>query len=154
MDANLMQGLKTFLRSPIVIMAEIAVITMAGIVGAVFPQTTPGNSALVWLQAKAPLVAEFGRTLHLDRIFMQNWFLLALFLASLSLLTVITDQLRTLRRTWAGRGLNAAGAPVLHIGLLLVIGAGFVRLLWSAEAVVDIMAVSYTHLTLPTKRIV
>ena len=117
--------LKRFLRSPAVITAEIAVIALAGVLGAMAPQGTP------W--------GEIGSGLGLDHVFHSGWFPCVVALVSLSLSVVTFDQVRRLGRVWPKEGLAAAGAPVLHIGLLLVIGAGTVRALFSSGAIVDLI---------------
>lgn len=134
------QGLKRFLRSPAVITVELAVIAVAGVIGASFPQAgIAGSGALERLRELAPPVAAAGLALGLDHVFRSVWFLAAVGAMTISLLVVVTDQIRGLPRTLATRGFVAAGSPILHVGLLLLILAGGVRVLFGSEAVVDLL---------------
>jgi hypothetical protein len=140
MQPSTIQRLKRFLRSPAVIIAEIAVITLAGVAGVVFPQAGAADGAdLERLRASMPALAALGHALALDRVFRSVWFLGAVALAFASLLIVVVGQVRRLLRTWAEQRPSSFGGPVIHIGLLLVILAGGLRALFGAEAVVDVM---------------
>ena len=140
MSSTTIQRVRRFLRSPVLITVEIAVITLAGVIGASFPQaSTSGGAELAWLRDRAPALTEAGLAVGLDHVFQSVGFLCAVVMAAFSLLVVVIDQSRNVRRAWPVRGPAAAGAPLFHIGLLLVLLAGGVRLLFSSQAVVDLM---------------
>ena len=110
-----MQPLKRFLRSPALIVAEIAVITLAGVAGTLVSQEVASE----W-------------------VFGSVWFMGAVALAFLSLSIVAYDQIRQLSRSRSLR-LAPVGALIIHLGLLLVILAGTVKVLFGAQAIVDVM---------------
>ncbi|MEI8351222.1 MAG: hypothetical protein WCG36_02810 [bacterium] len=140
MSSSTIQRVRRFLRSPALITTEIVVITLAGVIGASFPQaSTSGGAELAWLRDRAPALTEAGLAVGLDHVFQSVGFLCAVVMAAFSLLIVVIDQSRNVRRAWPVRGPAAVGAPLLHIGLLLVLLAGGVRLLFSSQAVVDLM---------------
>lgn len=140
MRVPLFQRLKRFLRSPFVILVEIGVITTAGLIGAIFPQaSTGGGAALARLQEMMPRVVAAGQTAGLDRIFHSGWFIGVVVVTACSLLVVVYDQVRRVRQMWTAKGISSVGVPVLHVGLLFVILAGLIRVLFSSEAVVDLM---------------
>ena len=156
-------SMRRLLRSPRLIVAEIAGITLGGLVMAIVPQeggARPGMSgALV-------------SALALDRVARSPWFLGLLILALASLFVVLIDQTK---RAWLlskRRPILAAaapapyrrealfatcpadlpaseyrvrgslghwGSPLFHAGVLVVIVAGLLRLLFGADAVVDLL---------------
>jgi hypothetical protein len=107
--------LKRFLRSPALIVAEIAVITLAGVAGTLVSQEVAS-----------------------ERVFRSGWFGGTVALAFLSLSIVAYDQIRQVSRSRSLR-LAPVGALMIHLGLLLVILAGTVKSLFGAAAVVDLM---------------
>jgi cytochrome c biogenesis protein ResB len=134
--------LKRFLRSPALITAEIASIALAGVIGATFPQAhASGGADLARLREAAPALAAWGEALGLDRVFGGAGFLAAVALTAASLCVVVVEQARRLRRGGARRGsrIGPAGSLVVHVGLLLVIGAAALKALLGAEATVDLI---------------
>ncbi|MEI7899945.1 MAG: cytochrome c biogenesis protein ResB [bacterium] len=121
-------------------MAEIVVITLAGVAGVVFPQagTSDGGEALARLRESLPALAALGHALALDRVFRSVWFLSAVALAFASLLVVAVEEVRRLLRA-RSRQLPTAGGLLIHAGLLLVILAAVLKALFGAEAMVDVM---------------
>jgi len=115
MHLSAIQRLKRFLRSPTLIVVEIAVITLAGVAGTLFTQD-----------------------LASERVFRSGWFLGAVSLAFISLLIVAFDQIRQLIRS---RSLRFAplGVVMIHIGLLLVILAAALKALFGVEAMADLL---------------
>ncbi len=112
MQINLMQRLTRRLRSPALIVAEIAVIALAGVAGVVFP---------------------------LARVFRSAWFLGVVALTFASLLVVVAGQVRRLVRARRFPRLALLGGPSIHAGLLLVILAAALKALFGADAVVDLL---------------
>lgn len=100
------------LRSPILIVIEIAVITVAGVVGTLLPED-----------------------LHMFR---SGWFLFTVALAFASLVVVVLDQVKRLGRS-RPRAVAPYGGLIIHIGLLVVIVAAAVKALFGVEAVVDVV---------------
>ena len=86
--------LKRFLRSPKVILAEIAMITLVCILGSAIPQAD--STADVEFVAN-PFVKIFA----FDHIFKSFWFLAITLLCFASLLVVISDQIKRLRFAWS-----------------------------------------------------
>ena len=156
-------SLRRFLRSPRLIVAEIAGITLGGLVMAIVPQQGAERAA-----AAGGLVS----VLALDRVARSPWFLSFLILSIASLAVVIVDQTKrawhfSKRRPITGaagpapyrreavfagvipdvpgseyrmRGsLGHWGSPLFHAGVLVVIVAGLLRLLFSADAAVDLL---------------
>jgi len=81
-----------------------------------------------------------GALLGQDRLFHNVWFMALTAAVALSLTIVIHEQLRRLTTHWGSRpAVRLIGSPLFHFGLLLVISAGFCRLLFGTEAVVDLM---------------
>jgi len=148
MRPPILHSAKRFLRSPSVIVGEVAAIAFAGVLGTAFPQ-----------------------------VFRSLWFLALTLLATASLSIAVAGQLRRLWAAWAqqptevkfraapfrieferparsglrppadgirigvrttGR-LGLAGSPVFHLGLLLVIAAAALRALFAVEAIVDLV---------------
>lgn len=137
-------SLRQLLRSPGVIVGEIASIALAGALGAAWPAA---------------------------RVFQSVWFPALALLAAASLAVVVVEQFRRLRvlwslqpsavqfesapfhteferparpagaqtRVWTERRIGLSGAAVLHAGLLLVIVAGVLRAWFAAEASVDLI---------------
>ncbi len=102
--------LKRLLRSPRLIVGELAALAGAGACGALLPE------------------------LH---IFLNPWFGALTLLIAVSLAIVVGDQLRVLLRS--GATTRRVGAAMLHAGLLLAIMAGALRALFATEAVVDLV---------------
>ncbi len=140
MHTRIIQSLKRFLRSPATIMAEIAVITLAGVTGAVYPQlgASGGGETLAQLRESLPALVTLGHALALDRAFRSVWFLGAVALAFASLMVVAVEEARRLFRT-RFRQFAPAGGLLIHVGLLLVILAAALKALFGAEAMVDVM---------------
>ena len=99
-----------FLRSPGIVIGEIASLAIAGSVGASLPE---------W------------------HVFKSSWFTALVLLTALSLAIVIHDRIRFLLRS--GPTPRLLGSTLLHAGILSVILAGAVRALFASEAVVDLM---------------
>ena len=148
MKPSSLRRLKQILRSPTVIVGEIAAIALAGVLGATVPP------------------------LH---VFSSAWFLAVTLLTAASLGVVVVEQVRRLRimwsqrltadhfegapfraeferlarlapadagsriRVWTEMRAGLAGSAVLHTGLLLVIVAGALRTLFATDAVVDLV---------------
>jgi cytochrome c biogenesis protein ResB len=136
--------LKRLLRSPAVIIGELAGIALAGAFGASLPQ------------------------LH---VFQSGWFAALALLTAASLAIVVVEQFRRLRsqwnhspsaaafqsapfrteferpatttkpsqKIWSERRLGLAGSLVFHSGVLLIIFAGALRALFATDAVVDLI---------------
>jgi hypothetical protein len=96
------RSLTQFFRAPRIIVAEIAAIVLACAVGATIPQvdsSSPGE--IVRFVGRFPLLhASLVEPLGLDRVFRSPWFLGLLLLSGCSLLIVIREQIRLLRRSW------------------------------------------------------
>ena len=112
MSQTFIQSIKQILRSPLLIVAEIVVITLAGVVGTLLP----GDS----------------------HVFRSGWFLGTVALAFASLIVVVGDQCRRLGRTRPS-AVAPYGGLIIHIGLLVVIVAAALKALFGVEAVVDVM---------------
>lgn len=106
------QSLICVLRSPVLIVAEIAVITLAGVAGTLLPEDS--------------------------HVFRSGWFLGAVALAFASLLVVVGDQCQRLVRV-RPRAVAPYGGLIIHIGLLVVIVAAALKALFGVEAMVDVM---------------
>lgn len=112
MHPTLVQSLKQFFRSPILIVAEISVITLAGVVGTLLTEDS--------------------------HVFRSGWFMMTVALAFASLLVVVFEQVK--RLSWARpRSVAPYGGLIIHVGLLAVILAGALKALFGVEAVVDVM---------------
>jgi len=137
-------ALKRLLRSPVVIIGELAGIALAGALGASLPR------------------------LH---VFQSGWFAALALITAASLAIVVVEQFRRLRsqwrqqpvlaqfqsapfhteferpattqnsqvRIWSERRLGLAGSLVFHCGVLLIIVAGALRALFATDAVVDLV---------------
>jgi len=110
MTPTIMTALKRILRSPKVIVSELAALAVTCSVGAVQP---------AW------------------HVFGSLGFATLTLLTAISLSIVIRDQILTLLRV--GATTRRVGVTMLHAGLMLVILAGAVRALFAAEAVVDLI---------------
>jgi hypothetical protein len=94
-------AVKQFLRSPSVIIVEIAAITLAGILGATFPQgQTAGLPGIAGLYTYGQALPFFADILALDHVFNSAWFLAITLLAALSLSIVVFEQIGRLRILW------------------------------------------------------
>lgn len=141
---NPLLSIKRFLRSPKIILGEIAAIAVAGALGAMLPE---------------------------KHIFQSAGFAAVALLAAASLTVVVLEQFRRVRlqwrpaaspaqfesapfkteferpattaapqqKIWSERRLGLAGSLVFHIGLLLLILAGAGRALFVSEAAVDLL---------------
>ncbi len=91
-----------WLRAPKVIVGELAGISVAGVLGAVFPQlgTATAGEVARW-RASGPAASWAIDWLSLDHVFRSPWFLALTLLAVTSLALVVRDQLRRLRQAWS-----------------------------------------------------
>ncbi len=90
------RAVRRLLRSPALIVGEIAAITFAGVLGAVMPQAgraMPGQLG--------PVASAVVDALALDHVFTSAWFVAITLLATASLMITVVEQLRRLRRTWS-----------------------------------------------------
>ncbi len=157
-------SLRTLLRSPRLIVAELSGIILGALAMALVPQAGA---------ERAPAAGALVSALALDRVARSPWFLGLLILAMASLAVVVTDQTK---RAWllsrrrpvlaaagaapyrrealfaAAAGPDLAnsevhvrgslghwGSPLFHAGVLVVIVAGLLRLLFGADAAVDLL---------------
>jgi hypothetical protein len=171
---TMLRPVKRLLRSPRLIIGEIAAISLFGVLGAVLPQTGVASATeLERFYAGGPLWTALAHWLALDHIFRSAGFAILTCLASASLVVVVFEQFRRARsqwsqpltpahfrsapfrvkferpaaagspveveRTWTENRLGLLGSPLFHFGLLLVIVAGAWRVLFGAEAGVDLL---------------
>lgn len=81
-----------------------------------------------------------GTSLGLDHTFQSPWFLAITGVTALSLAIVVYDQFRRMMAQWTKRpSARLIGSPFFHLGLLLIICAGFGRALFGTEAIVDLV---------------
>ncbi len=105
---------KRFLRSPRVILGEIAGIAIAGVLGATIPQAgTASIAELARLRLYQPVVVALINLFALDHVFQSSWFLGLTLLTTASLSIVVAEQVRRLCVTWSQRLTEAQfrGAP-------------------------------------------
>lgn len=96
-----LRRVKRLLRSPAVIVAEVAAIGALAAVGAVVPQQGAASAGeLARFHASWPLAAFLAEALAADRVFRSGWFLAITALATASLAIVVVEQIRRLRVTW------------------------------------------------------
>jgi hypothetical protein len=159
--------LRRLLRSPRTIVAEVALVALAGVASTVVPQGT-ALSARMRFAEEHPLLAPLARALGLDHVFQAPWFLALVALAGASLSIVLVEQWRRLFREWRAVPSEAAfrsaplraeftrpargarsrvavrhraglvGSPLFHLGLMVVILAGVGRMLFGADAAVNL----------------
>jgi hypothetical protein len=95
-------GLGILLRSPRVIIAEIALVAVVCAAGAALPQAgTATDAEMARFREVLPAVAALARALGLDHVFRSAWFLAPALLAAASLSLVVLGQLRRVRRLWS-----------------------------------------------------
>lgn len=94
---------KRFLRRPSLILAELAGIAVAGVVGAMVPQAGAGGGAEFDRLRETGSSAAIIDLFALDHVFQSAWFLAWILLATASLLIVVGEQIRRLRTTWIQR---------------------------------------------------
>jgi ResB-like family protein len=158
---------RSFLRSPRTILLEGAGVTFAGVVSTAVPQRPTPTERVRWA-VEHGLLEPAARALGLHAVFTAWWFLAVVALAAASLALVLVEQWRKLLREGrrspteaslrtaplrveferpargaAGRvrsrhRLGRAGSPLFHTGLLIVMLAGVGRLLFGAEAMVQL----------------
>ena len=93
-------ALKRLLRSPRLIVAELAASAVSGILGATLPQAgTASTRDLAAVRQGGGLATAFINTFALDHVFRSPWFLALTLLAACSLSLVILEQLKRLRRS-------------------------------------------------------
>jgi hypothetical protein len=97
-----LRPIKRLLRSPRLIIGELALLALAGALGAALPQAGVATTAeLARLHDTGPVVAMLVKVLALDHVFRSVWFLVATGLTAASLLVVIVEQVKRLRRLWS-----------------------------------------------------
>lgn len=109
--------LKRFLRRPVVIIAEILVITTACALGAALPQAGRSPAvAVARLLEHGTIASALVRWMALDHVFTSLWFLAALAFATASLSIVVAEQIRRLRAVWGQAPTEAQfrSAPFRH----------------------------------------
>jgi len=95
---------RRILRSPAMIVGEIATIALAGAVGATLPQAnTASVESLSSLYESGSLLAALTSFLSLDHVFHSPWFLTLTLVTATSLWIVVAEQVRRLRAAWAQR---------------------------------------------------
>lgn len=171
----LWRALRQSLRSPRVIMAEVVVITAAGVVVALVPQAdVVGAERLARFQTEYPALGAVLDALGLHALSGSAFFAGLFLLAAASLAIAVGEQWRRARRegsrplnpesfrsaayrregerqrpegaapapaatyTSSGR-LGLWGSPVFHAGLIVLILAGVLRLLFGQTAAVDLL---------------
>ncbi len=166
-----MKSVARFLRKPKIIVAEVAAITAAGVLGAIIPQAGSGFEEASFAGIPTWITA-LVEALALDRVFSSIWFLAFVLLAACSLMLALSDQWRRAWRLWRrpvswehmanapfryeddaqisappserceicqdSFRLGLWGSPLFHLGLLFLIVAGLLRMLFGADAVVDL----------------
>lgn len=104
MKALSLRTAKRFLRSPAVIIGEIAAMALASVLGATLPQTgTASTAELARLHDSGTMWGGLVSFLALDHVFRSVWFLGLILLAAASLSIVVLAQLRRLRVSWSQR---------------------------------------------------
>jgi hypothetical protein len=98
------RSLKTFLRSPKVIIGEIVALALLCALGAALPQSgTSSPAELNRLHEQGWLVIGLVKALALDDVFHSVGFLAAALLTALSLFLLVVEQARRLRAQWLHR---------------------------------------------------
>ena len=91
-----------FLRAPRTILAELTGLVIAGVVGAVVPQSgSASTTELEALQRGSPWLSAPIRFLNLDQVFHSPWFLALTLLTAASLAVMVLNQVRRLLRSWS-----------------------------------------------------
>jgi hypothetical protein len=104
MAAPVLTSVKRFLRSPRLIISELAGLAVACAIGATLPQRgSDGPIGADWWAAQGPAVLKAGHVLALDHVFRSVWFLALCATATASLTVVIYMQFRRLRVLWSRR---------------------------------------------------
>lgn len=168
MVGDRLRALRRWLRNPRTIVAEVAAIAVAGLVGTLLPQRSSDPERWLAWQTERPGPASWLARLALDRIHESPWFLGLVLLAGASLAIVVVEGWRRAVREWrplpatafaaapyrvefqrpargaaretvraSGRA-GRLGSPLLHLGLLVVVIAGVLRLLFSSLAQVEL----------------
>ena len=97
-------GVKQFLRSPSVIIGEIAAVALAGALGASLPQAGSASAeSLPRLPENGPLLAALVKVFALDHVFYSAWFLMVTAFLSASLGVIVFEQVKRLRLQWSQR---------------------------------------------------
>lgn len=143
-----LRAIKHFLRSPKIIVGEITAIALAGVIGVICPRLAVFQS--VWF-----LTLTLGFSVSLFIVIVEQiqrlrrtWSqpLTPDHFKAAPFRVEFERPLRTLENRddprvniWSEQKLGLAGSAILHVGLLLVILAGVLRALFSAEASVDLI---------------
>jgi hypothetical protein len=100
----MLRRVKRFLRSPRLIVGEIAAIAFFGVLGAALPQSGVASAAeLERFRGGGPLWTALVNFFALDHIFRSAGFAALTLLASASLVVVVLEQLRRARAQWLSR---------------------------------------------------
>ena len=100
----MLRATKRLLRSPRMIVGELAAIAVAATLGAALPQAGVATDAeLARLHDSGPITAALVKKFALDHVFRSGWFLALTALAAASLSIVIVEQLRRVRAGWSAR---------------------------------------------------
>jgi hypothetical protein len=137
-------SIKRFLRSPKVILGEIAAFAVAGGFGASLPDSrvfqSPGFAALTLLTASSLAIVVVGQFRRLRSQWNQSpsaaVFQSAPFRREFERPATPAQPRQSI---WSERRLGLAGSFVFHCGLLLIIIAGAARALFATAAVVDLV---------------
>ncbi len=95
------RALKRFFRAPATIVGALSFITLVSVLGASLPQVGSAEpEALARLRGHGPIVTALVDTLALDHLFHSPAFIVALALATVSLVIVVAEQFRRFRAAW------------------------------------------------------
>jgi hypothetical protein len=101
MPAHALAAAKRLLKSPAVIVGELAALAAACALGAALPQAgTAGDAGTAWWDARGPVLSALRDVLALDRVFRSGWFLALCMAAAASLSAVVYGQFRRALRLW------------------------------------------------------
>lgn len=99
---TVLNSIRRFLRSPKIIIGELALLAAACSLGAAIPQQgTATDAELTRLRNAGPLTQRIIEWLSLDHIFRSTWFLVITTAAAASLVIVIIEQFRRVRSMWS-----------------------------------------------------
>lgn len=115
----------------------VAMIALACIVGTLIPQGSQVEAYLT-RHPDAFRVMEALSMLGLTRVFYSWWFVGLLFVFAASLAACTARRYAMVRRTSGAQRVRVIGSFITHVGLLLVLAGGTLRVLWGQKGLIQL----------------
>ncbi|MEI7437161.1 MAG: cytochrome c biogenesis protein ResB, partial [bacterium] len=137
-EAGVVAAVLSLLASMKFALTVVAMIAIACIAGTLIPQGAQQVAASLERHPDARRGLELLSAIGLTQVFYTWWFVCLLFVFAASLSACTARRYIMIRRTTGAVRARVIGSFITHIGLLLVLAGGAVRVLWGQKGVIQL----------------